>query len=363
MFRVRMTRRPSSEPLNPHPPVVPTSPESMIRAALWTGVGQLRLEERAPAPCPERWVLVRPDRVGLCGTDMSIFSGHHSRAEPPLVMGHEITGTIESHSAGAPTPGTRVVVNPTLACGKCWPCLHQLGHACLQLELIGIDVDGALSELVAVPVSSVFAVQPHVAADQAVLAEPLAVAVHAVDRAELSEGVTTLVVGAGPIGVLIGLVAADRGCRVLVSEPRDTRRQLTERLGFQAVSPDAGLVEGVGSATDGVMSDVVFDCAAQPRVAAELSAVTRVRGTIVLAGLYTAPTAVDLHALTFAEQRLLGSRVYTDTDFRLAVSMIESDTLELSRLPTQTYGLEEVDQAFAAASHGDIVKAMVDPGM
>ena len=150
------------------------------------------------------------------------------------------------------------------------------------------------------------------------LAEPLAVAVHAVDRAELGERATVLVVGAGPIGVLIGLVAADRGCRVLVSEPRDTRRHLTERLGFQAIPRGAGLVDGVRAATDGVMSDVVFDCAAQPRVASELSAVARVRGTIVLAGLYAAPAAVDLHALTFAEQRLLGSRVYTNADFRQA---------------------------------------------
>ena len=82
----------------------------------------------------------------------------------------------------------------------------------------------------------------------------------------------------------------------------------------------------------------------------------------MLAGLYAAPAAVDLHALTFAEQRLLGSRVYTDADFRQAVSMIEFDTLHLSRLPTQTYGLEEVGDAFAAASQGDILKAMVDPG-
>src|SRR5215212_1946726 len=228
----------------------------MIRAALWTGIGKLRLERRAPIPCPEGWVLVRPDGVGLCGTDMSILNGRHSRAQSPLVMGHEITGKIETHSPGAPSPGSRVVVNPTLACGTCWPCLHHLGHTCRQLKLIGIDVDGALSELVAVPASSVFAIGPRVAADQAVLAEPLAVAVHA----------TVLIVGAGPIGVLIGLVAADRGCRVLVSEPRDTRRQLTERLGFQAIPGGTGLVDGVGSATDGVMSDVVFDCAAQPRV-------------------------------------------------------------------------------------------------
>jgi (R,R)-butanediol dehydrogenase/meso-butanediol dehydrogenase/diacetyl reductase len=335
---------------------------STLRAAVWTGASQLGIERRARAACPDGWLLIRPDRVGLCGTDLSILNGHHGRARPPLVLGHEITGTVESHSAEAPPPGTRVVVNPTLACGTCWPCRHQLGHTCLELKLIGIDIDGALSEVVAVPATSVFAVQPHVTADQAVLAEPLAVAIHAVDRASLGEGSTAVVVGAGPIGILIGLVAADRGCRVLVSEPRDTRRQLAQELGFHALPPDLSLVAGVRDATDGALSDVVFDCAGHPSVAAQLSAVTRVRGTIVLAGLYSAPTAVDLHALTFAEQHLVGSLVYTDPDLRQAVAMIEANTLDLSRVPTQTYGLDEVDEAVAAAARGDVVKAMVNPG-
>jgi 2-desacetyl-2-hydroxyethyl bacteriochlorophyllide A dehydrogenase len=306
-------------------------------------------------------VLVRPDRVGLCGTDLSILNGRHDRAEPPLIMGHEITGIIETTAPGAPAPGARVVVNPTLACEACWPCQHQLSHTCLRLRLIGIDVDGALAELVAVPVANVFPVQPHVPADQAVLAEPLAVALHAVDRSGINGGENVLVIGAGPIGVLIGLVAADRGCRVLVSEPREARRQLAERLGFTTLSSNAGLVAGVEAATDGVLSDVVFDCAGHPQVAADLSAVTRVRGTIVLAGLYSTPTALDLHALTFAEQHVLGSRVYTDVDLQLAVSTIESNTLGLSRLPTRTYGLADVDEAFDAAAQGDIVKAMVNP--
>lgn len=333
----------------------------MMHAAVWTGTGRLELHQRAPVSCPDGWVLVRPDRVGLCGTDLSILSGRHSRARSPLVMGHELTGRIEDQVAGAPTRGTRVVVNPTLACGSCWPCSHGLGHACRQLRLLGIDLDGGLSELVAVPTAKVLAVEPHVAADHAVLVEPLAVAVHAVDRAELREPGTVLVMGAGPIGLLIGLVAAHRGGRVLFSEPRDSRRQLVERLGFATVPPDGGLVEGVASVTDDVMSDVTFDCAAQPSVAAALSAVTRVRGAIVLAGLYSAPAALDLHAMTFAEQRLLGSRVYTEADVRRAVGMIEHDTLQLRRLPSRTYGLADVATAFADASRGDTLKVMVDP--
>ncbi len=330
------------------------------RAAVWNGPGELQVERRPAPDRPAGWVLVRPDRVGLCGTDLAIVGGSHSRARPPLVLGHEITGTIATPSAHAPTVGSRVVVNPTLSCGTCWPCRHQLSHTCVRLQLIGIDVDGGLSELVAVPASSLVIVGPSVAADEAVLAEPLAVAVHAVDRGDVSSGDTVLVVGAGPIGILIGLVAQSRGCRILVSEPNPVRHQLASVLGFVALPVGQPLVEAVRAHTE-IGCDVVFDCVGRPEVAAHLSAVTRVRGTIVLAGLYAAPAAVDLHALTFAEQRLLGSRVYSDSDLREAVSLIESDLLALSRLPLQTYDLSETNAAFAAAAAGRALKITINP--
>jgi len=289
-------------------------------------------------------------------------AGHHGRATPPLILGHEMVGTVDSVCPGAPPPGTRVVVNPLLPCGECWPCLNDLRHVCRHLRLIGIDLDGALAELVAVPLGNLLAVDPATAVAEAALTEPLAVATHAVRRAVLQPAQTVLVLGAGPIGVLIALVAAANGCRVLVSEPHPRRRALADQLGLETLPAEGDVVEALAAVTDGVLCDVTFDCAGQPPVAALLSAVTRVRGTIVLAGLYHAPAALDLHAVTFAEQALLGSRVYTQVDFQRALSLIEAGTLGLDRLAVKTFPLDAVDAALQAALGGETLKVLVTLG-
>ncbi|WP_375423862.1 zinc-binding dehydrogenase [uncultured Friedmanniella sp.] len=320
----------------------------------------MSVEERPQPDCPPGWVLVQPELVGLCGSDFSIVGGHHGRAAPPLVLGHEMVGTVAGSEPGSPPPGTRVVVNPLLPCGQCWSCRNELPHVCRNLRLIGIDLDGALAELLTVPAGKLLAVDPATPVAEAALTEPLAVAVHAVRRAALSAEQTVLVIGAGPIGVLIGLVAEAAGCRVMVSEPHPTRRRLATDLGLGTLPADVGPLEALSAATGGQLADVTFDCAGRPPVAALLSAVTRVRGTIVLAGLYGAPAAIDLHAITFAEQALIGSRVYTHADFGHAISLVEGGTLVLGRLAVQTFPLDAVGRAFEAARQGETLKVLVD---
>jgi 2-desacetyl-2-hydroxyethyl bacteriochlorophyllide A dehydrogenase len=236
-----------------------------------------------------------------------------------------------------------------------------LSHTCRQLRLVGIDVDGGLAELVAVPASNLVPVSPQVPLTEAVLAEPLAVAIHAVERVGSVADATVLVVGAGPIGVLTGLVAASRGARVLMSEPHPGRRALADGLGFQTLDPNGSLVDEVATLTDGVMSDVLFDCAAYPPLAPQLSTLAREHGSIVLVALYSQPAPLDLHAITFAEQMLLGSRVYTPADLTAAVSLIGAGHLRLSRLPIGVFGLDDVAGAVNAAREGAALKIAVDP--
>jgi (R,R)-butanediol dehydrogenase / meso-butanediol dehydrogenase / diacetyl reductase len=257
--------------------------------------------------------------------------------------------------------GSRVVVQPTISCKECWPCRNGLSHTCRQLRLVGIDLDGGLAELVAVPAVNLISVDPHVPPTEAVLAEPLAVAIHAVERVDSVAGATVLVVGAGPIGVLTGLVAASRGARVLISEPHAGRRALADRLGFETLDPEASLVDEVANHTDGVMSDVLFDCAAYPPLAPQLSTLAREHGQIVLVALYSKPAPLDLHAITFAEQTVLGSRVYTPSDLTAAVSMIGAGQLRLSSLPIDVFGLDDVEGAISAARRGTALKIAVDP--
>lgn len=340
------------------------SPLTGMRAAVWTGPDAISVQ-RIPRPeVPDGWVLLRTEYTGLCGTDFSILHGSHPRATAPLVMGHEITGVVEVAAQHGPPVGTRVAVEPLICCGHCWPCRHGAGHACRTLGLYGIDVPGSLAEYVALPASALIPVRDDVDELQVALVEPLAVAVHAVSQSAMTGGETVMVFGAGPIGVLTALVARAAGAgRVLVSEPSPARLTVAASLGFQTVPTDGDPVAAVADLTEGEGADIVFDTAAHPSVASLLSKAARVKGTIVLVGIYKRPVEVDLQAIAFAEQHVVGVRVYTRANMERAVELIEADALGLGRLPVEVFPLEETPAAFALAMAATgVLKVLVSPG-
>ncbi|GAB7191647.1 alcohol dehydrogenase catalytic domain-containing protein [Kineococcus sp. NUM-3379] len=337
------------------------APEGTMRAAVWTGPDRVEAR-RVPVPqVPDGWALVRTELTGLCGSDFSILHGTHPRAAAPLVMGHETVGTVVTAAPGGPAAGTRVVVEPLITCGTCRPCTSGSSHVCRHLGLYGIDAPGSLAELVALPADRLVPVGPHVPVREAALAEPLAVAVHAVARAGLRGGERVAVFGAGPIGVLTALVARHAGAQVLVAEPSAPRRAVATALGF-AVADPADPLASVLAATGGDGADVVFDSAAHPAVAALLPRAARVQGTVVLVGVYKRPVEVDLQAVGFAELTLVGVRVYTRADVERAVDLLESGVLGLDRVPVEVFALEDTDLAFGVAmSAGAVLKVLVSP--
>lgn len=333
-----------------------------MAAVLWTGPDRLELHRIARPDVPPGWALVRVEYTGLCGTDFGILHGSHPRAVAPLVLGHEITGVVAVAGSGGPAAGTRVAVEPLISCGDCHPCTRGNPHVCQHLKLYGIDAPGSFAEYVALPPETLIPVAPHAPVLQVALAEPLAVAIHAVHQAGLAGGERLVVFGAGPIGLLTALVARHCGAQdVLVVEPSPQRRDIAATLGFTA--RDAGdAPAAVGEFTRDVGADVVFDCAGHPAVAAELAGATRVQGTVVIVGVYKQPPALDLREVAFKEITVIGARVYRRADMERAVALIERDALGLDRLPVQVFGLAEAARAFdVATSAGDVVKVLVTP--
>ncbi|MFC4946745.1 zinc-dependent alcohol dehydrogenase [Pseudonocardia sp. GCM10023141] len=332
-----------------------------MRAAVWDGAG-LRCTTVPVPEVAEGWTLVRVSHVGLCGTDLAIVGGWHPRAAPPLVLGHEFSGAV-AHPGGRFAAGTPVVVEPLLTCGACWACRHGAAHVCAHLGLLGIDAPGALAELVAVPEDRLHPVADTVAPATAAWVEPLAVAVHAVAAAPPAPGDVVAVFGGGPIGVLTALVARHEGAgSVLVHEPNAARAAVVADLGFAVeTDPDAFAVR-IAAATGGEGAAVVFEAAGHPAAAAMLAAVGRVHATLVVVGVHKQPAAVDLQRLTFAEQRLVGVRVYTSEDFRRAVGLVVTGALPLDRLPTTVLPLRRAAAAVDAARSGtDALKVVVTP--
>lgn len=340
-----------------------TTETATMAAAVWTATDEVAHRQVERPEVPEGWALVRMAYNGICGTDLSILHGKHPRAQAPLVMGHEMSGWVEKPGATGPAAGTLVTVEPLITCGECRACRTGSSHVCRRLGLYGIDAPGGMAEYVALPPEVLHAVPDGVDPRTAALAEPLAVAVHAVDLSGMERGDTVAVYGAGPIGILTALVARHEGAgRVVITEPSPWRRSVAEGLGFTVVPEGSSMAETLAPLTDGEGADTTFDSAAHPSVAAELTAATRVLGRIVVVGVYKQPTALDLQAVCFKEQSLVGVRVYTSADMTRAIELIAAGELGLEGFPTKAFGLADIGAAFDAATSGqDCLKVLVTP--
>ncbi|MEJ2168840.1 MAG: alcohol dehydrogenase catalytic domain-containing protein [Desulfobacterales bacterium] len=285
-------------------------------------------EEIDSPVCSPGEALVRVHAAGICGSDMAIFTGKHPRAKAPLVMGHEFAGEIvEIQPGGVETPlakGDRVTAYPLLMCGECWACRNGFGHVCRDLKLIGIDRDGGFAEYVSVPLDLIVKFPGSLSFDQGALIEPLAVAVHALEMAGKPDWKNAVVVGCGPIGLLVGFCLRYAGIEnLLLCDISPQRVKRAAGMNFQTInSADDNPVDRVTEMTRGEGADIVFECAGSAPAALQMCDLVRPRGRIIMVSVHKEPHPVDLRAITFKEISLIGTRVYTRSDFRRAVQMM-----------------------------------------
>lgn len=316
------------------------------------------LEQREAAGATDGRVAVDIGWVGLCGTDLHIVEGSHPRARFPLVLGHELVG----RAVGGSLDGRAVVVDPLIADGTCAACLLGERHVCANLRLIGIDRDGGLSGRVVVDAGRLHAVPDGLDLPVAALAEPLAVAVHATRRASVGRRDKVVVVGAGPIGLLLALASRLAGAAtVLIAERSPARREFAAGLGFEILD-EADTIGDVERHTDGSLADVVFDAAAAPAVAALLPRLVRPAGRISLVGTYSRLVELDLQAVLFKELTLFGNRVYRPDDIDAALAILAADPEMFRPLITQIVPLEAAPAAFDRLRAGEGVKYLVATG-
>jgi threonine dehydrogenase-like Zn-dependent dehydrogenase len=288
----------------------------------------VKTEEIDTPVCGAGEALVRVHAAGICGSDMAIFTGKHPRAKPPLVMGHEFAGKIEAiQPGGIETPlavGDKVTAYPLLMCGECLACRNGFPHVCRDLKLIGIDRDGGFAEYVSVPLDLIVQFPDSLSFDQGALIEPLAVAVHALEMAGTPDWQNAVVVGCGPIGLLVGLCLRYAGIEnILLCDISPQRVKRAAGLSFQVInSADDSLVDRVAEMTHGEGADIVFECAGSAPAALQMCDLVRPRGKIIMVSVHKEPHPVDLRAITFKEISMVGTRVYTRSDFRRAVQMM-----------------------------------------
>lgn len=327
-------------------------------ALILTAPERFVIEPREPLEAADGQVAVDVDWVGLCGTDLHIVEGSHPRARFPLVLGHELVGRVVAGSLAS----RLVVVDPLIACGTCAACALGERHVCANLRLIGIDRDGGLSGRVVVDADRLHAVPDGLDPIVAALAEPLAVAVHATRRATVGPGDRVVVMGAGPIGLLLAMAARRAGAGlILIGEPAPARRAFAAALGFETLDPDEPIADLEGR-TDGWLADVAFDAAAAPAVAALLPQLVRPAGRIGLVGTYGRPVELDLQAVLFRELTLIGNRVYRPVDIDAALAILADDPEAFRPLVSEVVEIDRVSAVFDRLRAGDGVKYLVATG-
>jgi threonine dehydrogenase-like Zn-dependent dehydrogenase len=326
-----------------------------------------------PAPGPGQ-VLVRPQAVGICGSDYHFLTGELVTPPAfgpqfPRVQGHEVAGVVEALGPGCPgqlAVGQRVAVWPLSSCGRCRACRIGRPNACPQFRLVGIHVDGALAEHLTVAAGQVFPVgdlPPTVAA----FCEPMSIAVRALERGRVAEGDTVVALGAGPIGQAVTIGALDRGARVLVTDLAASRLALAAAAGADVLDVGARDAEPVATAREwsgGEGPAVVVDCTGQPAAIADGVAMVAPAGRVVVVGISHDQVALPVNAFTEKEIDLLGSTVCTAIDFIEAVRLVGRHREQVGRLVTHEVALADAPAAVAhAMGHpGEVLKLVVRTG-
>jgi (R,R)-butanediol dehydrogenase / meso-butanediol dehydrogenase / diacetyl reductase len=336
-----------------------------MRAAAYVGDQTIRVEEREPVEPAPGQVRLDVAYVGICGTDLHIKHGAmDARVTLPGVIGHEMSGTVAAIGQEVTewSPGDRVTVMPLRWCGKCAACRAGHRHVCERLVFVGIDAPGALQQSWTIEQDLLVRLPEGLPLDQAALAEPVAVAVHDVRRAALRAGERALVVGGGPIGMLIATVAAAGGADVLVSEPNRFRRELASQLGLSTLDPvGEDVATRVEAWTEEAGVDVAFEVSGSIAGLQASTHALRVRGRLVVVAIHSEPVPLDLFRFFWRELELIGARVYERTDFERAIELLDTGAIPAAQLISQVEPIDRAPEAFALLEDGaGVMKVLVD---
>ena len=338
----------------------------MSKAAVIGDGRSVSVRSVGDAPLGDGEVRIDVAYCGVCGSDLHLFfdtpepmSGH--------VLGHEFTGTVGEVGPGVDgwSAGDRVVILPIEDCGECFACRNpELDGVCIAglTQGPGLGRPGALADSVVVPASMLFAVPDGLDLRTAALTEPLAVAVRGVWRSGVAAGDSVVVMGAGPIGLLVVEALHSRGITdILVVEPNTDRRVFAQTFGVVVTAP-----EDLCAAAAGLAGPVraVLDCTGNSTVLGQALSVLAYSGTIVILGIAIEPAELLPMVVTVNELTIIGSTAYSRRDFTEALGSLAAGRINSSALITSVIGLDGVDAALRELGAGTSrdVKVLVQPG-
>jgi 2-desacetyl-2-hydroxyethyl bacteriochlorophyllide A dehydrogenase len=320
-----------------------------------------------PGPARAGNVIIRPEAVGICGSDFHLFSGDvgalsGARDFYPRIQGHEVSAIVEDPGDAAVSEGDRVAVWPLLPCGNCYPCRAGRPNVCPQFRLVGVHLDGGLQQRLEVPASTVFGVGD-LDPDSTAFVEPASIAVHALARGALEPGEQVVVFGAGPIGLATTLAAVAAGARVTTIDPVPARRDLAKQLGAERVTwgSQADTQAEIAHWTNGDGPPLVVETSGETAVLPQAVELTSAAGRVVVVGMSSGTAPVRPGAFPEKEIDVIGSSCATAEDFQAAINLMRANRASLAALFSHHFPLTRTAEAFEFAMNRppDAIKIVV----
>ena len=328
-----------------------------MKALVWHGNSDIRIDEVPEPECRDGQAIIEVRHAGICGSDLTISAGKHPRSRPPLILGHEFSGVIVERKGNVYPDfkkGDRVVVDPSYYCGQCELCRSGNYHICHKKGLYGVDSDGAFARFVAVSLGNLHQLPGKVSFEEGAMVEPLAVAVRAVGISKLMFGEYVVVLGGGPIGLLVAQVARVAGAaKVIMIEPLEFRSKIAEKMGFTVLTPDQASLEKMAAITGGYGIDVVYDAAGAAPAARLSTQLVKRTGRIIIVAVYKESAPFDLSTVSYGELQIFGTCIYIHKDFIKAVALVENGKVELNPLITHRLPLAEGVKAMDSLKKGE----------
>jgi len=296
-----------------------------MQGTVYKNVQFVEIDEIEKPKIGNNEALIKVKYAGICGTDLHIYKGLHPRVKAPLVMGHEISGIVDEIRTNRKdmNVGERVVINPLISCGKCFPCKENNPHLCPNLNLVGIDQNGGFAEYVKVRDDKLYKIPDSLSMDLAALMEPVAVAVHAVRKSQLSLGDKVAVIGGGPIGQLIAQICKLNGASLVVMlEINSERVNFAKNFGIITGSSPEESIKKVKEITKGKGADIVYEAVGIQDTYSYTTDLVKVGGKIIAVGAASKPIALNFWKIYFEELKIIGIHVYEPEDIKIAIDLL-----------------------------------------
>lgn len=312
-------------------------------------------------------VLIKVKTVGVCGSDLHLYKGTHAFRKPPVILGHEVAGDIVEIGKNVTKfkVGDRVTVEPHLGCGECEFCEIDLVNLCLNKKAPGTPGwIGTFAEYFNAPESVVYKIGDDISYELGTLIEPLAVAVHAINRITVSEKDTIAILGSGTIGLLTLVAAREAGYKnIICTDTQQFNLDMALQQGATlALNPlEVDVVEKVKEFTNGRGVDVALVCAGAPGIVDQASSMVRRRGEIGIVAMITEKIPVNTYNFVFNEISLFGAMTYETQDFEKATKMV-NEGLDLNDFITQRLPFEKTKDGLSILDEKkeNVVKVIIE---